>query len=184
MLDSRASFLNHIELWLSGAGVLLVFAVPLSLGVENPAFWQVTALVAISVGIIHGLIFWTVRRRQRSVRRRSIAEIREMLADVVKNHLTAIDLYLPAENEAMVRQEIEGIRASIRHITEEVDSLSEESIHDWKRKYDGAIRRTTSLPPASGDASIRPRASASAEPNPSGLATDATSDANPSKRAA
>ena len=79
-----------------------------------------------------------------------------MLADVVKNQLTAIDMYLPPEDQTIVRQELDGIRASIERITQEVDTLSEESIHDWKTKYDGAIRRTTTLTPASDDAFVPP----------------------------
>lgn len=155
MKNHRAShtrlFLDHIELWLSLAGLVVALAVPQLLGVENGSYWRVMAVVAIAVGLIHGGIFWVVRRRQRQIRRSSIHEIREMLADVVKNQLTAIDMYLPPEDQTIVRQELDGIRSSIQRITEEVDTLSEESIHHWKKKYDGAIRRTTTLTPASDD---------------------------------
>lgn len=149
-------FLDHIELWLSFAGLIVAIALPQVFGAEGMSFWRATAAVAIAVGLIHGFIFWTVRYRQRQARRESIREIREMLADVVKNQLTAIDMYLPAADQAIVRQELDGIRESIGCITEEVESLSEETIHRWKRKYDGAIRRTTTLTPAS-ESQLSPR---------------------------
>jgi len=141
-------FLDHIELWLSVVGLIVAIALPHVFGAEGMSFWRATAAVAIVVGLIHGFIFWTIRYRQRQARHESIREIREMLADVVKNQLTAIDMYLPSENQTIVRQELDGIRASIECITQEVDTLSEETIHRWKRKYDGAIRRTTTLTPA------------------------------------
>jgi len=69
-----------------------------------------------------------------------------MLADVVKNRLTAIDMYLPeGEDPEMVRQEVDGIRASIREIATHVDTLSEETLEDWEEKYDEALRQTGEL---------------------------------------
>ena len=147
MLDRLPrSFINHIELWLSGVALLLIFGIPAVVGPEGVQFWRLTAIIAIAVGTIHGVIFWVVRRRQRQIRRQSIREIQAMLADVVKNRLTAIDMYLPeAEDPEMVRQEVEGIRTSIREIADHVDALSEETLQDWEEKYDEALRRTTDL---------------------------------------
>ena len=126
-------FVNHIELWLSGVALVLIFGIPGILGPGELQFWRLTALVAVAVGTLHGVLFWVVRRRQRKIRQQSIREIQAMLADVVKNRLTAIDMYLPeAEDPEMVRQQVEGIRASIREIAEEVDSLSEETLQAWE----------------------------------------------------
>lgn len=141
--------LDHIELGLSVAGLVAAITLPQVFGAEGMSFWRAAAAVAMVVGLIHGFIFWAVRYRQRQARRESIREIREMLSDVVKNELTAIDMYLPIEEQTIVRQELDGIRRSIERIAGEVDTLSEETIHRWKRKYDGAIRHTTTLSPAS-----------------------------------
>jgi hypothetical protein len=98
------------------------------------------------VGTVHGVLFWAVRRRQRQIRRESIRKIQQMLADVVKNRLTAIDMYLPeGEDPEMVRQEVEGIQTSIREIAEHVDTLSEETLEDWEEKYDAALRQTADV---------------------------------------
>jgi hypothetical protein len=136
-------FLDHIELWLSGVALVLIFGIPVVLGPEGVAFWRLAALIAVGVGTLHGVLFWAVRRRQRQVRREAIREIQAMLADVVKNRLTAIDMYLPEEDDPeMVRQEVDGIRTSIREIAEEVDTLSEETLADWEDTYSEALQRT------------------------------------------
>lgn len=135
------AFINHIELWLSGAGLLVIFGISLVAGPSGPEFWRLMALIAVGVGVLHGFIFWAVRRRQRQVRRQSIHEIRVMLEDVIKNKLTAIEMYLPETEE----QRLEGIRTSIEEIAQEVDSLSEESLEGWKEHYDKALERTTEL---------------------------------------
>lgn len=147
MLDRLPrGFINHIELWLSGVALVLIFGIPGIVGPSGVAFWRLTAIIAIAVGTIHGVIFWVVRRRQRQIRRQSIREIQHMLADVVKNRLTAIDMYLPEEeNPKMVRQEVDGIRQSIREIADHVDNLSEETLEDWEEKYDEALRQTAEV---------------------------------------
>jgi uncharacterized membrane protein YccC len=147
MLDRLpSSVLNHIELWLSGAGLLIIFGVSLIVGPSGLAFWRLIAFIAVGVGVLHGFIFWAVRRRQRQVRRQSIREIQQMLSDVLKNKLAAINMYLPEEeNQELVEQELNGIRASIEDIADEVENISEESIEGWKEHYSGAVERTTNL---------------------------------------
>ena len=147
MLDRLpSSFVKHIELWLSGVGLLLIFGVALFMGSSGVAFWRLIAIIAVGIGVVHGFIFWAVRRRQRQVRRQSIHEIQQMLSDVLKNKLAAINMYLPEEeNQEMVKQELDGIRSSIEDIASEIENISEESIEGWKEHYSGAAERTTRL---------------------------------------
>lgn len=147
MIDRLPSgFVNHIELWLSSVALVLIFGIPAVAGPSGVDFWRLTAIIAIAVGTIHGVIFWVVRRRQRQIRRDSIRKIQQMLADVVKNRLTAIDMYLPeGEDPEMVRQEVEGIQTSIREIAEHVDNLSEETLEDWEETYSEALRQTADV---------------------------------------
>ena len=147
MLDRLPSaFVRHIELWLSGVGLFLIFGVAFFMGSSGVAFWRLIAIIAVGIGIVHGFIFWAVRQRQRQVRRRSIREIQQMLSDVLKNKLAAINMYLPEEkNQELVEQELNGIRTSIEDIADEVENLSEESIEGWKEHYSDAVERTTSL---------------------------------------
>lgn len=144
MLDRLPrGFINHIELWLSAVALVLIFGIPAIAGPEGVAFWRLTAVLAIAVGTIHGVIFWVVRRRQRQIRRRSIQEIQTMLADVVKNRLAAIEMALPENEEPeMVRQEVEAVRGAIEEIATHVDNLSVETLKDWEARYEGALERT------------------------------------------
>ena len=60
-------FFDHIELWLSGAALLIVVIVPSLIVPPGDDIWKATAITAISVGTLHGIIFWVVRRqRQRA----------------------------------------------------------------------------------------------------------------------
>lgn len=144
MLDRLPqNFLDHIELWLSGAALILIFGIPELLGPSGPEFWRITAIIAVVVGSLHGVLFWGVRRRQRQVRREAIQNIQAMLADVIKNRLTAIDMYLPQDDDPeLLRREVEGIRTSIREISDEVDTLSEESLEAWEERYEEALQGT------------------------------------------
>lgn len=55
-------FVNHIELWLSEVGLLLIFGVAFFMGSSGVAFWRLIALIAVGIGVVHRLIFWAVRR--------------------------------------------------------------------------------------------------------------------------
>ena len=128
-------FLNNIELLLSGAGVLLTFGAPMAFA-GTGQFWQVAALTAVGVGLLHGLIFWTVRRRQRQVRERAILEIREMFSDVVKNQLAIINMVVKSSDSPdQMDQDAVFIEESMGTISTAIDSLSEESLTDWKAQY-------------------------------------------------
>jgi uncharacterized protein HemX len=142
------SFLRNIELWLSLAGLVVILGVPAVVVPERlDAFWKVAAITAIGVGLLHGILFWTVRRRQRTVREEAIAEIREMLADRVKNHLAVLHMYLPDEGEdaRLAQQELDGMYESIDEIAEQMDTISEKSIQEWRGHYAEAVDNATDL---------------------------------------
>jgi hypothetical protein len=84
--------LANIELILSAVGLLMIVLVPAIVSPKPENLWEVTAITAILVGFIHGLIFWLVRRRQRIVRAQLLDDLRTVLADVVNNQLIALRL--------------------------------------------------------------------------------------------
>ena len=135
-------FINNIELWLSAAGILVVFAVA-GLAPGSADLWQVAAVTALGVSVLHGVIFWVVRRRQRRLRERSILEIREMLTDVVQNHLAIISMALPSGAEH--QGEVEIVKESIAKIADQVDGLSEERLTGWKTHYREAVANATEI---------------------------------------
>lgn len=91
------AILRHLELVLSGVGILVIFAVPM-LFFPRPGFhgpdlrWEAAAVTAAAVGLLHGLIFYLVRRRQRLVRQETIREMQLVVDDIVRNQLTVIGL--------------------------------------------------------------------------------------------
>jgi hypothetical protein len=94
LLAKHNAFIDNIELWLSEAGLTVILSVPYVIAPARGSFWRVAAITASGVGLLHGLIFWVIRRRQRIVRQRFTDGIREMPSDVVKNKLAVIDTYL------------------------------------------------------------------------------------------
>ena len=130
-------FIKNIELWLSAAGLVVIWAVPPLLDFDPDNLWRATAVTAMAVGVLHGIIFWTVRARQRRLRESAIREIRLMLKDVAYNKLNTIVLclYDPDVRNTVKEEAVEEIKASVRDISEMVGDLSEESLTDWQKKY-------------------------------------------------
>ncbi len=127
----RKVFLDNLELWLSAAGIAVTFAIPL-LFPRTFAFWQIAAFSAVGVATLHGVIFWAVRRRQRQVRARAIAEIRTMTQDVIKDQLAVFSMIA---QQTEVAEEAEMFNESMDTIVHLIDTLSEESLTDWKGRY-------------------------------------------------
>ena len=129
-------FVDHIELWLSAAGVLVVWLVTLAAPGVEP--WKVAAITALGVSVVHGVLFWAVRRRQRRVRTEAVHEIREMLTDEVKNQLAVIGASLPSRSLSEYAGQIEDVTRSVDAIGEMMDGLTEERLLAWKRTYSNA----------------------------------------------
>ena len=123
--------LDNIELILSGAGLIVIWLVPSFVIYGRYDIWRVTALTAITVGLLHGVIFWLIRRRQRQVREEAIKEMRLMLRDIINNQLTII-MASASQSET---KNVERVTRSIQRISELLETLSEESLRAWKSRY-------------------------------------------------
>lgn len=129
-------FIDHIELWLSAAGLLVVGLVTLAAPGVEP--WKVAAVTALGISVVHGVLFWVVRRRQRLVRAEAVHEIREMLTDEVKNQLAVIGASLPSRARHDYAEQFEDVSRSVDAISEMMDGLTEEKLSTWKRTYSNA----------------------------------------------
>jgi hypothetical protein len=137
------SFLDNIELWLSGLGLLVIWVVPMLLRPVFADAWQTTAVTAIIVGVLHGLIFWSVRRRQRTVRNQAIQEITRMLQDRINNDLSVILMNVSSSSRRAQETDLQLLQSTqerILRISQHVRTLSEESLEAWKAKYDDTDR--------------------------------------------
>jgi hypothetical protein len=129
--------LRNLEIILSVAGVLVVLAAVVLISPYGFNPWAVGAVTAIAVGLIHGVIFWLVRRRQRQARIDAFDEIQQMLKDMINNQLTVIQTM---SNLRDVRPEetaraCDYITRSVSNISSVLHELSEESLRRWQRQY-------------------------------------------------
>ena len=86
------SLLRYLELILTGVGVIVVFVIFALF--RNTSPWEPAAIAAVAVGIIHGIIFYIVRNKQRKARSYEVFSIRGMLDDMIQNRLST-SLYPP-----------------------------------------------------------------------------------------
>jgi predicted membrane protein len=129
-------FLRNLELILTLVGLVVVFVVAAIAQAHGVELWHAAAITAVSVGVIHGVLFWLVRRRQRNVRKAAFLEIQAMLSDIINNQLTVMqasrDLAIVTQNQA---HELKVFRESIGVISSVLKTLSEDSMRSWKSKY-------------------------------------------------
>ncbi len=126
-------FVRNIELWLSAAGLGVIVAVPPLLGVQGDAAWRAGALTAVAVGVLHGVVFWLVRRRERLHREAALRDARRMLQHVVNNQLMVVlgrISLAPGMRED--RESLAEATRAIQRISSVINSLSDESVRDWK----------------------------------------------------
>ncbi len=129
-------FLKYIEIILTAAGIFVVAFVP-SLFSDEEHLWLSRAVTALLVGILHGLIFFLIRHRQRQVREQTLNEIRAMLKDVLNNHLTVISI--STSNNTAASKAVERIQRATFAITDALNNISEESLSSWKKKYEDSL---------------------------------------------
>lgn len=130
------TFLQYIELWLSAFGVAVILAVPAILGARGLPMWRITAQTAIAVGVIHGIIFWSIRARQRRVRRHTLAEAQAMLRDGVHRQVAAL-LSMDATATDTQRRQLDGVFDSLVLLDHLLASLSDERLREWSQSPEG-----------------------------------------------
>ncbi len=133
--------LENLELVLTAAGLLVIFAVHFIWeSSETESSWLLAAITATAVGIIHGILFWLVRSRQRHVRRVALDEAQRMLKDIVNNQLCVIQFSadLQKKDPVALKDAHERISSSVARINATLEDISEESLDIWKQKYSKA----------------------------------------------
>lgn len=142
----KTFLLNQIELLLTAFGLVGILLAGLLGSNTELQFWKVTAVAAVVVGILHGVLFWLIRRRQRLVRAEAIEQVQDMLEDLIKNKLQVIKMTLYM---AKLRQEgangqsqnFQQAYEMLRNISDIVDHLSEESLSRWRDRYQQTLQR-------------------------------------------
>jgi hypothetical protein len=130
--------LRYLELIFTLVGIGVIFGVTALFSSPRTSVWQIAAITAMLVGVIHGLLFWLVRRRQQHVRQTTITELQGMLKDIINNQLTVIQAMnnLREANPEETKRACDYTSRSVIAISDALQHLSEESLRSWKTKYD------------------------------------------------
>lgn len=136
--------LRHLELLLTGLGLLVILLIGGLAARLGADVWLVTAITATVVGTLHGLLFWLVRRRQRLVRQQAIRQIREMLKDLVNNRLQGIKMlvYLtqsPHATPDKIAARLDQVQDLVKDIRAIIDHISDESLQQWRSYYQTVV---------------------------------------------
>ncbi|NJK72751.1 MAG: hypothetical protein HC926_05760 [Synechococcaceae cyanobacterium SM2_3_60] len=135
---SKNILINNLELILTVVGLVVISLVLLLFAGQGTVSWKAATLVATTVGVLHGFIFWLVRRRQRLVRLAAIAEIRDMLEDIINNKVQIITLsahMIAKDQNEVILERLERIGSTADLIAETVRHLSSESLSLWQSRY-------------------------------------------------
>jgi hypothetical protein len=131
--------LKNLELILTLAGVVVI-ATAAAIGFAlHGQVATITATTATAVGIVHGLLFWLVRRHQRLAREAALADVQHMLRDIINNQLAVIRLSADLQatgTGSRTAFHVESLQRSIEIIKQTLSELSEESLDRWRKRYD------------------------------------------------
>ena len=130
--------LRYLELIFTAAGLAVIFGVTALVHPTGTSPWMMAAITATAVGIIHGVLFWFVRHRQREVRRDTLAEVERMLCDIVINQLAIIRLSVDLQDTTASQEPklaLQRVQHAIAVINSSLLDLSEESLSRWHARY-------------------------------------------------
>lgn len=129
--------LRQMELCLTLIGVVVVLAVALAFTGNDGPRWRAMALVATSVGVVHGIIFWSVRRHQRLMRRAALQRAQGLLNEIVANRLVLMEAisYLRDGERAHAREACAQISISVTALSDALLHVSHESLQGWSGHY-------------------------------------------------
>ena len=143
-------FLNNIELVLTAVGIGVILLSGFVASRSAFSLETATAVSATLVGVVYGILFWLLRRRQRQVRREAIGQIREMLEDLGKNRLQTIKMSLymvqihQPEQEERTRKSFDRVYQILAEMSTLIDHISEESLAGWRHRYRQTLQRVES----------------------------------------
>lgn len=142
------ALLRNLELVLTAVGLGVIAAVPALLQPTAERYWTVVAVTAVGVGVVHGVLFWLVRRRQREVRAATLRDARDVLTDVVNNKLQLMLVHLETLHasasaraaDPIDRESLVAARDAAAHVSALLTGLSDESLRSWKARYPALAR--------------------------------------------
>ena len=130
--------LRYLELIFTAAGIVVIFGVTALIHPADTSSWAVAAITATLVSVVHGILFWVIRQRQRQTRRNALAETERMLRDIVINQLAVIRLSVDLQQSPAFKDSqraLNHVEEAIKVIDATLGDISEESIARWQTRY-------------------------------------------------
>ena len=134
----RARLLEHFELFLTSAGVviaiLLTFA-ELTRGERGIAF--------VSLVWLQGFMLWAVHRHAWFRQLALVRKMRVMLQDRVNNQLTVMLGVVEGRCRQLTAEEAQDLQTAVlaaHNVSMELENLSPESVRRWERRYGRGLR--------------------------------------------
>lgn len=134
----RARLLDHFELFLTSAGVLIAILLTyaeLTRGERGVAF--------VSLVWLQGFMLWAVHRHAWFRQRALIRKMRVMLQDRVNNQLTVMLGVAEGRGRELTTEEQRDLETAViaaRAVSHELETLSPESVRQWERRYGRGLR--------------------------------------------
>lgn len=129
--------LRYLEIIFTLAGLAVIFLVTALVKPTAASSWQVAAITATAVGVIHGLLFWVIRHRQREARHNAIKDMQAVLQDVVNNQLAVIQAMaeLRQARPEEAQRACSYISQAVGSISDSLKNIDEDRIKSWRLKY-------------------------------------------------
>jgi hypothetical protein len=129
----RARIAEHFELLLTAAGVFVAISLTFAQLDQGTQGRALTFLVWLQ-----GFLIWAVRRHSRLARTRLIRKLRAMLQDRVNNQLTVLVGVAELRGTAGGTPRVDDVETALtaaRAVSQELESLSLESLRVWENRY-------------------------------------------------
>jgi hypothetical protein len=134
----RARLLDHFELFLTTAGVVMAVLLTFSELTRGERGLAVVALVWLQ-----GFILWAAHRHAWFRQRAVVRKLRVMLQDRVNNQLTVMLGAAESRGRGLTleeRQDLEVAVVAAKAVSMELENLSLESLRQWERQYGRGLR--------------------------------------------
>jgi hypothetical protein len=133
---SQSQLLRGGELWVVVGVLVAALIIPCVALARSQSVWQVVAYAALTVGVVHGVIFAWLWWRYRAARKRTLADARLVLGAKVNTQLMLI-MGAASQTEPTLRQRT--VQMAAEEISQALKTLSEESIREWHLHHDEAL---------------------------------------------
>ena len=130
--------IRHIELFASGASLLVTWAAAMLLTTAGASRWPAAAIAAIVSGLLSHLAIRLVRQRRGEARQAQLIEVQGILHTIIAQHrvFTGLLPRLPAAERLQAERACIEITHAVMAASDALQRISEDSAREWQVRYD------------------------------------------------